>query len=489
MAVSTVRLFNTLSRSIEPLKPLREGEIRLYCCGPTVYNYQHIGNLRTYVFEDTLVRTLRKAGYAVKHVMNITDVGHLVSDADTGEDKMLLAAKKEGKRSEELAEFYTQIFFDHCELINIKRPDVVCKATEHVPQMIEIIKMLEEKGLAYAASGNVYFDVSKFPEYGRLAQLDLNQLQAGARIEVDSAKRSPLDFALWFTKSKFENQELQWDSPWGRGYPGWHIECSAMSREYLGDEFDIHCGGIDHIPVHHTNEIAQSQGATGCCPAKIWMHGNFLVLGSNEGESSKMSKSSGEFLTLDLLQKRGFEPLAFRLLCLQTSYRSELSWSWTALEGAARALHKLKDQVASVLQAPTDAASAKENDYRMELREAVFNDLSTPRALATLYKFLGDSELSAQSKKNLLLECDELLGLDLLKVEVLEIPEEIKSLAEDRLAAKRGKDFKKADELRALITSKGYLIEDTKEGYTLKASREPQNRLLKGQVSAGDITG
>ena len=450
--------------------PLEPGIINLYACGPTVYNYQHIGNLRTYIFEDLLVRTLKRAGFTVKHVMNITDVGHLVSDGDLGEDKMLVAAKKEGRNSEEVAQFYTDIFFNHCQKVNIIKPDIVCKATEHIPQMIELIKMLEEKDIAYLAGGNIYFDVSKSSDYGKLAQLDLDSLMSGARIEVDSNKRSPLDFVLWFTKSKFENQELQWDSPWGRGYPGWHIECSAMSREYLGDEFDIHCGGIDHIPVHHTNEIAQSQGATNKCPAKIWMHCNFLVLNSSESENQKMSKSTGEFLTLDLLETRQIDPLAFRLFCLGTSYRSELSWSWQAAESAQRSLNKIRDQILQLKEIPSSAASANQS-YLDEFDEALFTDLGLPKALAVLHKLLGDSSLVASEKLETLMEFDQVLGLNLLATSQEVVPDEIVELAEQRLAAKKQKNFIEADFLRNKILELGYLVEDNKDGFKLKANR------------------
>ena len=338
-----VKVFNSLGRETQELKPLKKDHIGLYCCGPTVYNYQHIGNLRTYIFEDLLVRTLRYAGYKVNHVMNITDVGHLVSDADDGEDKMALASKREGKKSEEIASYYTDIFFKHCEMLNIEKPTIVCKATEHIAEMITLIKKLLEVGAAYQAGGNVYFDVSKDSDYGKLAGLDLEALQSGARIEVDSQKRNPQDFALWFTKSKFENQELQWDSPWGRGYPGWHIECSAMAEKYLGPEFDIHCGGIDHIPVHHTNEIAQSETASGKPFAHVWMHGGFLVV-----DKAKMSKSTGGFLTLDKINEEGLDPLAYRLFCLSGSYRKELSWSLDAVKSANTRLKKLRASLRAI---------------------------------------------------------------------------------------------------------------------------------------------
>jgi len=458
-----VHLYNTLSRKVEPLAPIEPGRIKLYCCGPTVYNYQHIGNLRTYVFEDLLVRTLQYSGFDVQHVMNITDVGHLVSDADEGEDKMLVAMKREGKRSEEIAKYYTKIFFDHCKLLNIKRPTVICKATEHIEEMINLIKRLEERGIAYLSGGNVYYDVSKFPSYGALAKLDLEGLQAGARIDVDDKKRNPLDFALWFTKSKFENQELQWDSPWGRGYPGWHIECSAMSMKYLGEAFDIHCGGIDHIPVHHTNEIAQSEGATGKQFARVWMHGAFLV--NKEG---KMSKSKGAFLTLDTLVEKGYDPLAYRLFCLGTSYRSELAFSWDAISGAQNSLDKIK---ASVLKLKTEVdTTSKETvtdgDSIEQFETAVLSDLNMPKALAVLHSVLGDNNLPASTKLATLYKFDEVLGLGMenWQAEVVHIPPEVHKLAEERENARKARDFASADALRDKIIELGFSIEDSQAG-------------------------
>ncbi len=465
-----IKLFNTLTRGIELLVPHTPGQVDIYCCGPTVYNFQHIGNLRTYIFEDLLVRMLRYGGYKVRHVMNITDVGHLVSDADEGEDKMLLAAKREGKTSEQLANYYSGIFFDHCGWLNITRPDIVCKATEHIPQMIALIKRLEEKGVAYNCGGNVYFDVSRFPEYGKLAGLNLEKLKAGARIEVDDKKRNPLDFALWFTKSKFEGQELQWDSPWGRGYPGWHIECSAMSMKYLGESFDIHCGGIDHIPLHHTNEIAQSEGATGKPFVRLWMHGGFLVLGKE-----KMSKSTGEFLTLDLVKKRGFEPLSYRLLCLGGSYRNELTWSWQALESAANSLKNLKNAVISLRMAAGTASAEPVLDgasekYAEAFDAELFNDLKIPNALSVLHEALGDNRLALGQTLALILRFDAVLGLgmDTWQPEEIAIPGDVHKLVSLRENARKSRDFAKADALRKEISALGFGVEDTPGGPRLK---------------------
>jgi cysteinyl-tRNA synthetase len=466
-----IRLFNTLSRSLELLRPKEPGKVGVYCCGPTVYNYQHIGNLRTYIFEDLLVRTLRYAGYEVSHVMNITDVGHLVSDADEGEDKMALAAKREGKKSEEIASYYTNIFFEHCQWLNIKRPTIVCKATEHISQMIALIAKLLEQGCAYQSGGNVYFDVSTFPDYGKLARLDLERLQAGARVAVDSQKRNPSDFALWFTKSKFENQELLWESPWGTGYPGWHIECSAMAMTYLGESFDIHCGGIDHIPVHHTNEIAQSEGATGKQFAAIWMHGGFLVLGKD-----KMSKSSGEFLTLDLLKERGYEPLSYRLFCLGGSYRQELSWSWQALESASNSLKRLKNNIIE-LKSKTGQARISTSELGPDakaLREAfdreVFTDLNFAAALAVLHETVNSKTVSGAEKLALLELYDLSLGLGISGWNETsdEIPEEVIRLVEQRNEARKNKNWAAADALRQQVFELGFSIEDRPDGQKIK---------------------
>ncbi len=469
-----ITLYNTRSRKVEPLQPLRPGKVSLYCCGPTVYNYPHIGNMRTYLFEDFLVRTLRRAGYEVEHVMNITDVGHLASDADEGEDKMLLAARREGKKSEELASYYTDVFFRDSEALGIARPTVVCKATEHVSQMIQLIQRLEERGFAYESGGNVYFDVAKFERYGDLAKLDMENLQAGARIDVDSEKKNPFDFALWFTKSKFENQELQWDSPWGRGYPGWHIECSAMAMEYLGETFDIHCGGIDHIPVHHTNEIAQSECASGKTFANVWMHGGFLVM-----VGDKMSKSSGNFLTVSSIEEKGYDPIAYRLLCLGGTYRNELRWSWEALEAAQNSLRNIKEAVLKLKDALTPeqiaglgeiTLSEQAAGYNSAFEDAVFNDLRMPAALAVLHETLQDDGLSSSEKLHLLYSFDEVLGLGVAQWEreQVDIPESVIELARQRDKARAERDWARADALRDEILQAGFVVADAASGFELK---------------------
>lgn len=463
----SVFLYNTLSRSVEKFNPIKSGFVGVYCCGPTVYNFQHIGNMKTYIFEDVLVRSLRAAGYEVKHVMNITDVGHLVSDGDEGEDKMLVAMRREGKTSHDIALFYTDAFLEDCDKLNVSKPNIICKATDHIAEMIDLIKRLESRGLTYVAGGNVYFDVEKFPEYGKLAKLDLSKLKAGARIDVDSNKRSPFDFVLWFTKSKFENQELQWDSPWGRGYPGWHIECSAMSIKYLGEAFDIHCGGIDHIPVHHTNEIAQSEGATGKPWVSVWMHSEFILL-----NKEKMSKSKGGFLVLKDIEEKGFDPITYRYLCLTAHYRSQLNFSWDALEGAANSLKKLKHTVNLLKEDnKTGAGSTGVEQYRKEFHDAIWNDLNTPQALASIWSCLSNHTIAASERLKFLEEVDGVLGLGVSSWGAdTEIPDEVMKLALAREEARKSRDFKRADELRAKIGALGYTLEDSKDGLKVRKS-------------------
>lgn len=391
--------------------------------------------------------------------MNITDVGHLVDDGDDGEDKMLVAARREKKRSTEIAQYYTDIFFQDCEALNIQRPNVVCKATEHIPQMIKLIERLMERGYAYLADGNVYFDVAKLADYGRLARLDLSKLQAGARIEVDTNKRGPFDFVLWFTKSKFENHELLWDSPWGKGYPGWHIECSAMAMHYLGEEFDIHCGGIDHVPVHHTNEIAQSEGAIGHPWVKYWIHSEFLVF-----NNLKMSKSAGGFLTVSKLKEAGFEPIVYRWLCLGAHYRTQLSFSWDALEGAKQSYESLKRAIITLRDHPgvVSNQSVVGSKHLGAFEAAVNNDLNTAQALAAVWGVVNCAELSPSQKLSHLTHFDKILGLGLDKVgsEVLAIPVAVQELLTARNAARASKEWAESDRLRAEILKHGFGVED-----------------------------
>lgn len=461
--MTPVSLYNTMTRRVEKLEPVIPNHVGVYCCGPTVYNYQHIGNMKTYIFEDVLVRSLRRAGYEVKHVMNITDVGHLVSDADEGEDKMAVAMKRENKKSEDIAKFYTDAFFADSQKLHVRRPDVVCAATKHIQDMIALIERIEANGFTYVADGNVYFDVSRFGQYGKLARLDLEALKAGARIEVDPNKKSPFDFVLWFTKSKFENQELQWDSPWGKGYPGWHIECSAMSMKYLGEEIDIHCGGIDHIPVHHTNEIAQSEAATGKPWVKIWMHSDFILM-----NREKMSKSKGGFLVLDDVIEKGYDPLSYRYFCLAGHYRSQLNFSFEALDTAQSSLKSLKNSVLALkAQAGSDFASAAIPErFTARFDDAIFNDVNTPQALACVREALADKDASPEEKLSFLYGADEVLGLGMAgwEHEKEDIPAHIQALADERQAARAAKDWARADAIRKELQENGYSIEDSSSG-------------------------
>lgn len=467
----TVRLYNTMSRTVEDFKPIREGEVGMYCCGPTVYNYAHIGNLRTYVFEDLLHRTLVKAGYRVKHVMNITDVGHLTGDGDDGEDKLAKSARENGRSVWDIAAFYTDAFFRDEEALDIIRPDIVCRATDHIQAMIDIIRRLEEKGHTYISGGNVYFSIDTIDDYGKLARLNLDDLKEGARIEVDSNKRNPKDFVLWFTNSKFKDQVMVWPSPWGTGYPGWHIECSAMSSEYLGDHFDIHCGGIDAIPVHHTNEIAQSEAAFGVKPwVDYWCHGEFLL-----NDKGKMSKSSGEFLTLSVLVDKGYDPLDYRYFCLTGHYRSQLKFSFESLDQARSARQTLVRKIAQYRKECTPAAilDGKARGYLDSFYEAMFNDLKAPQALGVLWSMLRDPSLADDQKLAAVLDMDSILGLSLDRVEAVQdegaiADSEAMELLARRSEAKKAKDWALADEIRDRLSRMGYKVVDTPSGPQLE---------------------
>jgi cysteinyl-tRNA synthetase len=455
----TLKLYNTLSRKKELFKPIKKTEIGFYTCGPTVYNFAHIGNLRGFLFYDFTKRVLLFNGFKVKHIMNITDVGHLTSDEDQGEDKMLKGAKREKKTVWEIAEFYTKAFQEDMRKLNFIPPSKLPKATDHINEQIQLIKTLEKKGFTYSAGGNIYFDASKLTDYGKLARLDLG-VKGQARIEKDPNKKNPYDFVLWFTKSKFQDQGMKWKSPFGEGYPGWHLECSAMSLKYLGEQFDIHCGGIDHIPVHHTNEIAQSEAATGKKPwVNYWLHNEFLVLSKGE----KMAKSGENFLTLSKLEEKRYTPLDYRYFCLGTHYRKPLMFSFEALDGAKASLKKLFDKVLEL-----KGKGKANNNYLKQFTLEINDDLNTPRALATMWEVLKDEKLSAGDKYSTLLGFDKVLGLGLKDLKVDKIPQEIIKLAEQRLQARNNKDWKKADELREKITKFGYIVEDTKEGYELK---------------------
>lgn len=460
-----VRLYNTRGREIQDFNPINKSEVGLYCCGPTVYNYAHIGNLRTYVFEDLLRRALEYAGYNVNHVMNITDVGHLTGDEDDGEDKMEKSARETGKTPEEIASFYTDAFFRDIDRLNIVRPTTACVATKHIGNMVGLIKKLEAKGFTYTEGGNVYFDTSKFERYGEMALLDRQKLRAGARIEVDSNKKSPRDFVLWFTKSKFENHIMQWDSPWGKGYPGWHIECSAMSIKYLGDQFDIHCGGIDHIPVHHTNEIAQSEAASGKKWVNYWIHGEFLLM-----DKQKMAKSAGNFLTLETLIEKGYEALDYRFFCLGGHYRSQLIFNFESLDAARNARMNLNERV-SELKSDAEPVSAEQlTGVAAEILERfnndILNDLNAPKALASLWALMKEQSISAAEKLGAALEMDKILGLEFDKIEGEnpELTEEEMLLVKERGIARAAKDWARADEVRDKLLALGITVKDTADG-------------------------
>ena len=460
-----MRVYNTLTKKIEDFIPFEEGVVRMYTCGPTVYNYAHIGNLRTYIFEDILEKSLKYIGYNVLRVMNITDVGHLTSDGDTGEDKMAKGAKREGKTVKETAEFYTEAFFNDCKELNIDKPQVVAPASEHIDQYIKMIKVLLDKDFAYISNGNVYFDISKAKDYYRLSGKNADDLLIGVRdsVEEDKAKKNPADFALWFTLSKFQNQEMKWDSPWGVGYPGWHIECSGISAEYLGEHLDIHCGGVDNIFPHHTNEIAQSEGYFGHKWCNYWMHGEHL-----NDTTGKMSKSKGEFLTVSLLKEKGYDPLSYRYFCLNSHYRNPLTFTWEALDGAENAYKKLKNRIKQLDKTP-DLNENKTDAYQVKFKQAIENDLNTSSMITILYDVLKDEELSDFSKLYLVEDFDKVLSLNLIDEEK-EISEdreeEILRKIEERKEAKKNKDFEKADKIRDDLLSEGIKLIDTREGTT-----------------------
>jgi len=467
-----LRFFNTMGRTIETFSPVRPGEAGMYCCGPTVYNFAHIGNLRTFLLEDVLRRVLERAGYRVRHVMNITDVGHLAGDTDEGEDRMLLGARREGRSVWDVARFYTEAFLRDFTALGCRMPTVICKATDHVPDMIAMIRRIEERGCTYLAGGNLCFDISCAEGYGKLALLDRQQLQAGARVAVDGDKRNPADFVLWFTRSKFEHQAMQWDSPWGRGYPGWHIECSAMSVKYLGEQFDIHCGGIDLVPVHHTNEIAQAETATGKRPwVRYWIHGEFLQMGQE-----KMAKSSGNFMTLSELSARGYDPLDYRYLCLGAHYRSPLAFTWDALDGARAGRQGLVERVAQLAaEAPGGPASpgpaAAERIAEFDRHAA--DDLGMPRCLADLWNLVRDASIPAAERLAAVVSMDEIFGLGLAgaRQEEVDLDGEARDLLAERDRARAARNFKRADEIRTLLTQRGLELLDGPEGTRVRRSR------------------
>ncbi len=456
-----------MTRKVETFEPLEEEKVGLYACGPTVYQFAHIGNLRTYIFEDILKRCLVRDGYRVRHVMNVTDVGHLVSDADTGDDKMEKSAEKTGKTVWELADFYWAAFRKDMERLHILEPDVWCKATEHIEEQIELVRRLEANGMTYRIDDGIYFDTSRLSDYGKLARLDLKGIRAGARIEMVAGKRNPTDFALWKFSPTDKKRLMEWESPWGVGFPGWHIECSAMSVKYLGERFDIHCGGVDHVSIHHTNEIAQVEGAYGHEWVRWWMHGEFLVLASKEGkgdgETTKMAKSGDNFYTVDTLVERGIDPLAYRLFCLNAHYRAPLTFTWEGLNGCANALARIRHRVTELRKGGVGDVSRTRID---EVRDACADDLNMPRALAAFWGALRDDDLSGPDKYATLLAMDEILGLGIesMEVEEAELDGETLELVRRRNEARKQKDFAEADRIRDELLERGIVLEDTAEG-------------------------
>jgi len=456
-----MQIYNTLTRKVEEFVPHQEGVVKMYTCGPTVYSYAHIGNLRTYIFEDILEKGLEYLGYKVERVMNITDVGHMTSDADSGEDKMLKGAKREGKTVYEIAEFYTKAFLDDIDELNIKRPEVISNASSHIDTYISMIEKMLDDGYAYISEGNVYFDVSKAKDYYQLSGKNPEELMVGVRdtVEEDLAKRNPADFGLWFTLSKFSNQVMKWDSPWGVGYPGWHIECSGISSKYLGEYLDIHCGGVDNIFPHHTNEIAQSEGYLGHKWCNYWVHGEHL-----NDQSGKMSKSKGEFLTVSLLEQKNYDPISYRFMCLNSHYRKQLVFSYDALDNAAQAYQKLLNKVRSLGNEENGEGT---ESYQEKFKQALSDDLNTSLAITVLYDVLK-SDLTNSQKRFLVSSFDSVLSLNLLSAKEEKVDssleEYIQEKIEQRNQAKKERDYETADKIREELLSRGIIIKDTREG-------------------------
>ncbi len=452
-----INLYNTLTHKKEDFKPIKDKEVSMYSCGPTVYSFAHIGNFRTYIFVDSLRRMFKYNGYNMKHVMNITDVGHLTSDADTGEDKMEKAAKKEGKDPYEIAEFYKNAFMADMKKLNIDMPETVTKATDNINQMMEMVKEIIANGYAYETSTGIYFDVSKLDKYPVLSNNSVEGQEAGARIEVDPEKKNPYDFAIWIKAP--ENHIMKWDSPWGKSYPGWHIECSAMGRRFLGENFDIHTGGVDHIPVHHENEIAQCKGAFGHNPANYWMHCEFLLV-----DGGKMSKSLGNVYTISQLNENGVEALAYKLFCFSSHYRNKLNFTWEGVKASQVALNRLRNGYLTQKHGKDEVEENVIAEFEEKFHAAINDDLNMPVAIGIVWDAIKYEKKSEKIAK-LIEKFDEVLGLDLANSEKylnknVEIPEEIRKYAEERKEAKSNKDWAKADELRNLIQEKGYTIKD-----------------------------
>ncbi|HAZ09118.1 MAG TPA: cysteine--tRNA ligase [Elusimicrobia bacterium] len=452
-----LRLYNSLSRAKEDFAPLCAPQVGLYTCGPTVYNYQHVGNYRTYIFEDVLVRSLKLLGYAPNRVMNITDVGHLTSQGDEGEDKMEVGAAREGKTAWEIAQFYTDAFLADCRALNLLAPDTLCRATDHIQEQIALVRCLEAKGFVYKISDGLYFDTAKFPDYGKLmTRGHLEGLKSGARVEANAEKKHITDFALWKFSPAGSKRQMEWNSPWGKGFPGWHIECSAMAMRFLGETFDIHCGGIDHVPVHHTNEIAQSEGATGRPFARFWMHSEFLLM-----NQAKMAKSSGGFIKLSDLKDKGFSPLDYRYHCFTAHYRKQLDFTWETLEGSKTSRRRLRDAALALAGEPSQLNCA---EYSSRFKEALSDDLNMPAAMAVVWDALK-SDLPGGAKKAFLEEAEAVLALDLFKKDIEKTADpKVAKLLVARDDARKRKDFPQADRIRQEIEAAGYSVEDGKDG-------------------------
>jgi len=453
-----LHLYDTFTRTLREFEPLHPPEVGMYTCGPTVYDYPHIGNMRSYLFEDILRRVLVWNGYKVKLVMNITDVGHLVSDADEGEDKMEKGSARTGKTAWEIADFYTNAFKTDMHHLNIQEPTIWCRATDHIQEQIDTIRCIEAKGFTYQTADGIYFDTAKQADYGTLGRLDIEGLRAGARIDMGE-KRNPTDFALWKFSPKDKQRQMEWDSPWGKGFPGWHIECSAMSAKYLGTFFDIHTGGEDHITVHHTNEIAQTEACHGTRLANFWMHGYFLQLGEE-----KMAKSAGGFLRVQTLIDKGYDPLVYRYFCLSALYRAKLTFSWESMDSAATSLNRLRTTAYE-----WGAPGVVDESYLQKFGDAINDDLNMPKALAVVWDLVR-SDLPAGTRKASLLKMDEILGLGLAnwQPKLEEVPADVEALLEARTLARKEKRWGDADSIRTQITDLGYEIEDTPQGPKVK---------------------
>ena len=453
-----MKIYNTLTRKIEEFKPINQNEVRMYSCGPTVYGYAHIGNLRAYIFMDTLRRVLKYNGYKLKHVMNITDVGHLVSDADDGEDKMIKAAKRENKDPYEIAEFYMNAFFKDIEKLNIDKPEIIARATEHIDCMEQYVKKIIENGFTYQTDDTIYFDTSKLDKYGVLSNRNIEEQKAGARVEFDSKKKNISDFALWIKAP--ENHIMKWDSFFGKCYPGWHLECSAMGYKYLGDHFDIHTGGIDHIPIHHENEIAQAKGFCGKIPANYWMHVDFLTI-----DGRKMSKSLNNLYTLEDLEKKGYEPLVYRMFNYTSNYRNKINFTWDSMESSKTALARLREGYLKHVNGKDDVSDEIIENFENNFLNAINDDLNMPVAMSVVWEIIKMSQKSQKLAK-LLLKFDNVLGFDLENYnhEKKELPQEILDLVKQRDIARLNKNWTESDRIRDLLIENGYLVKDTKEG-------------------------